>query len=42
MKTPDFTTVFGSTNPKEVFKAVINARGWWSERIDGGTEKVER
>ncbi len=41
MKTPDFTTSFSvAQTPKEVFKAVINVRGWWSERIDGGTEKL--
>jgi len=41
MKTPDFTTSFSvAQTPQDVFKAVINVRGWWSERIDGGTEKL--
>ena len=41
MKTSDFTTSFSvEQTPKQVFKAVINVRGWWSERIDGGTEKL--
>jgi uncharacterized protein YndB with AHSA1/START domain len=27
-------------SPKEVFKAITNVRGWWSEDIEGGTEKL--
>lgn len=41
MTTPDFSTTFLVDNsPKEVFNAVNNVRGWWSERIDGGTEQL--
>ncbi|MBB6501196.1 SRPBCC domain-containing protein [Pedobacter cryoconitis] len=27
-------------SPVEVFSAVNNVRGWWSEEIEGGTEKL--
>jgi len=37
----DFTTTFVvDQTAKEVFSAVINPRGWWSEEIDGPTEKL--
>ena len=40
MKTPDFSTNFlVDQTPNEVFNAVNNVRGWWSERIDGGTSQ---
>ncbi|HRP54794.1 SRPBCC domain-containing protein [Agriterribacter sp.] len=41
MKNQDFTTtvVTGAT-AQEVFNAVNNVRGWWSENIDGGTDKL--
>ena len=41
MATSDFTTtiVVGQT-PREVFNAINNVRGWWSENIEGGTEKL--
>jgi hypothetical protein len=41
MKTPDFNTGFSvDQTPNEVFNAVNNVRGWWSERIDGGTDQL--
>src|SRR5215468_9464877 len=36
-----FTAAFTvDQTPKEVFDAINNVRGWWSENIEGGTEKV--
>jgi hypothetical protein len=41
MKTTDFTTTFSVDNTAaEAFKAITNPRGWWSEEIEGGTEKL--
>jgi len=41
MKTPDFNTTFSvDQTPNEVFSAITNVRGWWSERIDGGTSQL--
>ena len=34
-----YTIVIDQT-PSEVFKAVNNVRGWWSEEIEGDTEKL--
>lgn len=40
MATSDFTTtLLLDQTPEEVFQAVTNVRGWWSEEIEGGTEK---
>jgi hypothetical protein len=35
------TTIVVAQTPKEVFNAINNVRGWWSENIEGGTEKTK-
>lgn len=41
MTTHDFTTTLVvDQTPAEVFKAIQNVRGWWSEEIEGGTSKL--
>ena len=41
MITPDFTTTLVvDQTPEEVFNAVLNVRGWWSEDIEGNTEEL--
>lgn len=41
MTTADFTTSFEVDNsPDEVFHAVNNVRGWWSEEIEGPTDQL--
>lgn len=38
----DFTTsLLVDQSPREVFKAIINPRGWWSKNIIGNTEKQD-
>ena len=41
MIAPDFTTtIVVDKTPGEVFNAINNVRGWWSEEIEGNTEKL--
>jgi hypothetical protein len=38
---PSFTTtILVDSTPEQVFVAINNARGWWSEEIDGATDQV--
>src|SRR5260370_32178949 len=41
MKNQNFTTTFTvDQTAEEAFKAIKNVRGWWSEVIEGSTEKL--
>lgn len=41
MATANFTTtIVVDQTPEEVFNAITNVRGWWSEEIEGGTSKL--
>jgi len=41
MKTQDLTiTLLTDQTPEEVYSAINNVRGWWSETVEGGTEKL--
>ena len=41
MNNHDFTTTISlDQTPKEAFDAINNVRGWWSEEIEGTTDKL--
>ena len=41
MQKQDYTTTFQvNQSPEQVFKAINNVRGWWSEQIDGPTDQL--
>ncbi len=41
MSTSDFTsTILVDQSPEQAFKAILNVRGWWSEDIEGSTDKL--
>lgn len=41
MHSKDFTsTIIVDQSPEEVYKAIANFRGWWSEDIEGNTDKL--
>ncbi len=43
MKKTDFTTsIVVDNSPKEVYEAINNVRGWWSEEIEGPTDELNK
>src|ERR1700744_1528879 len=42
MAPKDFTATFMvDQTPEQAFAAINNVRGWWSEEVEGGTEKLD-
>ena len=42
MSDKDFTTTISvDQSPEEAFRAINNVRGWWSENIEGSTDKLD-
>lgn len=41
MNTQDFTkTIVVDQTPEQAFNAINNVRGWWSENVEGSTDKL--
>jgi hypothetical protein len=41
MSNPNFAAAFSvDKSPEEAFNAIKNVRGWWSEEIEGSTDKA--
>ncbi len=41
MNNQNYTTTFTvDQTPEEAFAAITNVRGWWSEEIEGSTDKL--
>jgi hypothetical protein len=41
MNNPNFTSAISvAQSPQEAFNAINNVRGWWSEEIEGSTDKL--
>ncbi|SFG94627.1 SRPBCC family protein [Pedobacter insulae] len=42
MENQDFTTaIVVDQSPEEAYNAINNVRGWWSEEIEGATDKLD-